>query len=138
MPAGAVYSARFRGSGGAVKHVTLARRAGGRFARRGTFRTIAGCGTIRDATLARPVFGARDGKPLDIRFRLNTRARVEVTVARGKQRVRRFKTRNRVPGRTIRLRMPARGHARGTYHVTIRARPVGAPAQTLHLTALRR
>ena len=78
VPAGAVYSARFRGSGGAVKHVTLARRAGGRFARRGTFRTIAGCGTIRDATLARPVFGGRGGKPLDIRFRLNTPARVEV------------------------------------------------------------
>ena len=57
-----------------------ARRAGGRFARRGTFRTIAGCGTIRDATLARPVFGGRGGKPLDIRFRLNTPARVEVTV----------------------------------------------------------
>ena len=59
VPAGAVYSARFRGSGGAVKHVTLARRAGGRFARRGTFRTLAGCGTIRDASLARPVFGGR-------------------------------------------------------------------------------
>ncbi|HET8951413.1 MAG TPA: hypothetical protein VFN44_12925, partial [Solirubrobacteraceae bacterium] len=52
VPAGAVYSARFRGSGGAVKHVTLARRHGGRFVRRGTFRTIAGCGTIRDASLA--------------------------------------------------------------------------------------
>ena len=137
VPAGAVYSARFRGSGGAVKHVTLARRAGGRFARRGTFRTIAGCGTISDATLARPVFGARGGKPLDIRFRLNTPARVEVTVKRDKRTVRRFATRNRTAGRTIRLRLPARGRARGAYRVTIRARPVGAPAQTIHLTALR-
>ena len=44
---------------GAVKHVALLRRAHGRFARRGTFRTLAGCGMIRDASLARPVFGGR-------------------------------------------------------------------------------
>jgi dienelactone hydrolase len=136
--AGAVYSARFRGSGGAVKHVTLLRRAGGRFARRGTFRTIAGCGTIRDATLARPVFGGRGLKPLDVRFRLNTGARVAVTVRRGKRVVRRYRARSHSPGRTIRLRLPARGRARGAYRVTIVARPVGAPPQAIRLTALRR
>jgi hypothetical protein len=137
LPAGAVYSARFRAAGGAVKHVTLARRAGGRFVRRGTFRTLAGCGTIRDATLARPVFGARTGKPLDIRFRLNTAARVTVTVRRGKRVVRRFAARNRAAGRTIRLRLPARSRPRGAYRVTITARPVGAPPQTVRLTAIR-
>ena len=137
VPSGAVYSARVRGSGGAVKHVTLARRHGGRFVRRGTFRTLAGCGTIRDATLARPVFGGRGGKPLNIRFRLNTAARVEVTVARGNRFVRRFPARNRRAGRTIRMRVPASGNPRGAYRVTFTARPVGAPPETLRLTALR-
>jgi hypothetical protein len=136
VPAGAVYSARFRAAGGAVKHVTLARRAGGRFVRRGTFRTLAGCGTIRDATLARPVFGGRGGgRSLRIRFRLNTAARVEVTVRRGKRVVRRFRARNRRPGRTIRMSVP--GHPRGAHRVTITARPVGAPPQTVRLTAIR-
>jgi hypothetical protein len=139
VPAGAVYSARFRGSGGAVKHVTLARRAGGRFARRGTFRTVAGCGTIRDATLARPVFGGRGArpKPLDVRFQLNTAARVGVIVQRGTRTVRRFPARNRAAGRTVRLRLEASGLPRGAYAVTIRARPVGAPAQTIRLVAIR-
>jgi len=75
--------------------VTLVRRAGGRFARRGTFRTIAGCGTIRDATLARPVFGGRGG------------------------------------------RLPAQRRPRGAYTATIRARPVGSPAETIRLTTIR-
>jgi hypothetical protein len=48
-----------------------------------------------------------------------------------------FAARNRVAGRTIRLRLLARGRARGPYAVTIRARPVGAPAQTIRLTAIR-
>jgi dienelactone hydrolase len=138
VPAGAVYSARFRGAGGAVKHVTLLRRPGGRFVRRGTFRTLAGCGAIRDATLARPVFGGAARKPLDVRFRLNAAARAEVTVKRGRRTVRRFKARLRQPGRTIKLRLPARATRRGAYHVTITARPVGDPPQTLRLTALRR
>ena len=137
-PAGAVYTARFRAAGGAVKHVTLLRRANGRFARRGTFRTLAGCGTIRDATLARPVFGGRAGKPLDIRFRLNTPARVEVVVRRGKRTVRRFRARLRQAGRTFKLRLPASATRHGAHRVTITARPVGAPAQTLRLTAIRR
>jgi dienelactone hydrolase len=138
VPAGAVYSARFRGAGGAVKHVTLVRRADHRFVTRGTFRTLSGCGTIRDATLGRPVFGGRGGKPLDIRLRLNTPARVAVTVRRGKRSVRRFAARNRPAGRTIRLRLPARGGPRGTYRVTITARAVGAAPQTVRLTAIRR
>ena len=71
------------------------------------------------------MFGGRGRKPLDIRFRLNTAARVEVTVARGKRFVRRFAPRNRPAGRTIRMRVPARGNPRGAYRVTITARPVG-------------
>ena len=51
---GGVYTARFRAAGGALKHVTRLRRANGRYARGGTFRTRAGCGAIRDATLAPP------------------------------------------------------------------------------------
>ena len=137
-PAGAVYTARFRAAGGALKHVTLLRRANGRYARRGTFRTLVGCGTIRDATLARPVFGGRAGKPLDIRFRLNTPARVEVLVRRGKRTVRRFRARPRQAGRTFKLRLPASATRHGAHRVTITARPVGAPAQTIRLTALRR
>jgi len=62
---------------------------------------------------------------------------VEVTVRRGKRAVRRFAARNRAAGRTIRLRLHARGRARGTYRVTIRARPVGAPPQTARLAAIR-
>ena len=110
--------------GGAVKHVTLARRAGGRFARRGTFRTLAGCGTIRDATLARPVFGGRGGKPLDIRFRLNTPARVEVTVA-PRQAHRPPLRRPQPPGRPHdpAARARARGARRGAYRVTITRPP---------------
>ena len=138
-PGGRVYSARFRGSGGAVKHVTLVRRSGGRFARRGTFRTIAGCGDIRDATLARPgVRRPRAGKPLDIRFRLNTaRARRGHGPPRQARIVRRFarpqpRRRPHDPPASLAAR-----RARGTYRVTIRARPVGAPPQTVRLAAIR-
>jgi len=42
----------------------------------------------------------------------------------------------RQPGRTIKLRLPARATRRGAHHMTITARPVGAPPQTLRLTAL--
>jgi acyl-homoserine-lactone acylase len=62
----------------------------------------------------------------------------EVTVKRGRRTVRRFKARLRQPGRMIELRLPARATRRGAYHVTITARPVGGPPQTLRLTALRR
>ena len=58
-------------------------------------------------------------------------------MTRGKRMVRRFAARNRAAGRTIRLRLPARGRARGAYRVTIRARPVGAPTQTMRLAAIR-
>ena len=66
-----VHSARFTARGGAVRHVGL-RRRGGRFTRSGLFRTVAGCGVIRSASLARPAFGGRGARPLDTWLRLNT------------------------------------------------------------------
>ena len=122
-----VYSARFT-RGGAVRHVGL-RRARGRFTRAGLFRTVAGCGVIRSASLARPAFGGRSARPLDTWLRLNTPARVTVTIRRGDRVVRRFRARDRAAGRTFRLRGPARG--RGLHRVTIQAKPAGAAAQTI-------
>ena len=132
-PAG-VYSVRFRGAGGALKHVGL-RRAGGRFTRVGAFRTRAGCGVIRSASLARPVFGGAGAKPLDTWLRLNAAARVTVTIRHAGHTVHRFRPRDHTAGRTFRLR--ARPRPRGTYRVTIRAKPAGAPAQTITLAATR-
>jgi dienelactone hydrolase len=86
----------------------------------------------------RATVGGRSGKPLDVRFRLNSAARVEVVVRRGGRVARRFAARNRAAGHTIKLRLPATATRRGAHRVTITARPVGAPAQTLRLTALRR
>jgi hypothetical protein len=129
-----VYSVRFRAAGGALKHVGL-RRAHGRFTRVGAFRTRAGCGVIRSASLARPVFGGAARKPLDTWIRLNTAARVTITIRRGGRVVRRFAARDHSAGRTFRLR--AHPKARGTYRVTITAKPSGANAQTIRLTTSR-
>ena len=101
----------------------------------GAFRTRAGCGVIRSASLARPVFGGATRKPLDTWIRLNTRARVTVTIRRAGRVVRRFAPRDHAAGRTFRLR--ARPRARGAYRVTIRAKPSGAADQTITLATTR-
>ena len=128
-----VYSVRFR-SGAGLKHVGL-RRAHGRFTRVGAFRTRAGCGVIRSASLARPVFGGAAGKPLDTWLRLNVPARMTVTIRHAGRVVRRFAARDHRAGRTFRLRSRPRG--RGVYRVTVRAKPSGAAAQTITLRTTR-
>jgi hypothetical protein len=117
-----------------MKHVGL-RRSRGRFRRVGAFRTRAGCGVIRSASLARPVFGGAAAKPLDTWLRLNVPGRVTVTIRHSGRVVRRFAARDRVAGRTFRLR--ARPRARGVYRVVVRAKPSGGAAQTVALFSTR-
>ena len=75
--------------------------------------------------------GGSRSKSLDTWLRLNTAARVTVTIRRAGRVVRRFAARDRAAGRTFRLR------ARGGYRVTVRAKPAGAAAQTVRLFSTR-
>ncbi|HEX2233978.1 MAG TPA: M36 family metallopeptidase [Thermoleophilaceae bacterium] len=97
-------------------------RSRGRFRRRPASRAVTGCGLVRAYGLGRPVFGGTRGVPLGITFRLSRRARVSVVVRHGRRVVRRFRTRAYGGGRRHRLRLSARGRARGDYRITMRAR----------------
>jgi hypothetical protein len=131
-----VYAMRFRGSNGAVRHLTLVRRHG-RFSRHPGYRIPAGCATLRSATLARPAFGGATHRRLNVWLRLNTSARVAIEVRHGGRVVHRFATRDRTAGPTFRLRMSPRGRPRGEYRVRIRATPAGGAPQTITLAAIR-
>ncbi|HEX8083964.1 MAG TPA: hypothetical protein VF529_06700 [Solirubrobacteraceae bacterium] len=108
-----VYLATLRAASD-TRRFTLLRRRGRWFAVRG-HRRRPGCGTLRSASLGRPVFR----RTLRISFRLNRRARVRVTVLRGRRAVRRFRAATRRPGVTHRLLV--RGLRRGAYRVRITA-----------------
>ena len=98
-----------------TRRVTL-RRANGRFTRVGDFYRRASCDLVPSYKLTRPVFGGTRPRALGITYRVATRARVTVTVLRGRTWSRRFAARTVAANKTQRLTLPARGKlARGDY-----------------------
>jgi hypothetical protein len=79
------------------------------------------CALLRTFKLERPAFGGRSRTPLRMSYRLTRKARVTITVMRGKRTVKRFVSRSRAAGTTHRLTLPARGLARGDYSVRLHA-----------------
>jgi len=70
---------------------------------------------------ALPAFGGRTASRLGIAFQVGARARVTVTVLRGRRVVERFKTISRSAGRTHRLRLAPARLRRGDYRVRVQA-----------------
>jgi hypothetical protein len=110
--------------------------------RRGTWRVLpdfdrrTACELVDAFKLERPVFGGRTNGALGIAFRLGESARVTVELRRGSKVVKRFKAKAYAPNRAHRLRVPARGIARGTYTVVLKASRPGREG-TQVLTARR-
>lgn len=132
-----VYYVRYRiatpGGPPDVRRIAL-RRSRGRFSRRPSFYRRASCGLLRSFRLERPVFGGRTNRALGIAYRLGSRARVRVTVLRGRRVVRRYPTRTRAANDTVRLRFDSERRPRGDYRVRVRAEREGR-AVTSTLTA---
>ena len=84
---------------------------------RPTFSRPASCGTLRSATLGSPVIGRRGAR---LRLRLGRRARVGVTVLRGRRRVARTRTRTLRAG-SRRVRLPRVGPGAYRFRVVVRA-----------------
>ena len=130
-----VYFARLRAKApsGAVdtRRVALERR-------RGKWRVLpdfdrrTACELVDAFKLERPVFGGSGSRSLALAFRLGESAKVTIEVRRGSRLVKRFKEKAYAANRTHRLRVSARGLARGTYQVTLRAsRPGRTTTQSL-------
>ena len=119
------YFARFRmrtATGTETRRITL-QRSDGRFARRPGFYRRATCDLLPSYKLERPVFGGTTARPLRIAYRVARRARVSVTVLRGKRVVKRFAARTAPAARTQRLRLPAAGPGtRRLQRAAVRAR----------------
>jgi hypothetical protein len=128
------YFVRYR-IGGDTRRVTL-RRSNGRFRRVGDFYRRATCDLVPSFKLRRPVFGGTRGRSLGISYKTSQRARVTVTVLRGKRVIRRFAVRTVAANRTQRLTLPARRLARGNYRVRLQAR-AGTQTVTSTLTSRR-
>ena len=88
------------------------------------------CGTLRSATLRSPVFGGRAARPLRLRYQLRRRARVSVSLLRGRRVVRRLRPRARRAGRR-RAVFAARGLPPGVYRVRVVVRAGGKRSSAL-------
>ena len=119
-----------------MRHVVFERTRSGEIRRRPTHQRRDGCGLLRRYRLARPVFGGAGGVPLRIAYRVGSDATVAVTVSRKGKAVKRFAPVRAEAGRTVRLRLPARGLARGDHRVRIVASGAGEQV-TATLTAAR-
>ena len=134
LPAG-VYVARFTASGVTAKAdrrdvVFRVRRGRVRVAKRSISRRER-CGVVRTAALRSPLFR----KSVRGAYRLSRRARVSVTLLRGKRVVRRLRTRTRKAG-ARRFRISGAGLARRGYTVRIVAR-AGKSRSVVRLAARR-
>jgi hypothetical protein len=118
------------------RRIVLARAASGRFSRRPDHFRRAECGLLGKFKLERPVFGGVSRTRLSAAYRLNARARVTITVSRGRTVVKRFATAERAAGRTFRITLPAKGLARGDYAVRLLAQS-GEDQVSATLTARR-
>ena len=102
---------------------TVARRGGARRVRasRLRFSRRERCGALRSATLGSPVFGNRS---LRLRYKLDRRARVSVSLLRGRRVVERLRTRPRPAGQ-LGDAFRSRGRPRGVYRVRVVVRAGG-------------
>jgi len=113
---------RLRESSGLIDNRRIDReRKGARWTARPAHYGREGCTLLRSYKLERPVFGGTNRKSLGIAYRLLERARVTVTVKRGKKVVKRFKAATKAGGRTHRVRFAQKNRPRGDYKVTVRA-----------------
>ncbi|HEV3228989.1 MAG TPA: hypothetical protein VGY97_05910 [Solirubrobacteraceae bacterium] len=108
------------GTGGRpdVRRIALLRRHG-RFSVQRPFSNQASCPLLTSFSLNRPVFGGRGRRALGIAYQITMRARVTVTVTRGRRVVGRFRSRVARAGVLHRLRLKARRRRRGLYRVRI-------------------
>ncbi|MDQ6796222.1 MAG: hypothetical protein M3067_15665 [Chloroflexota bacterium] len=104
------------------RRLVLSRNAAGRFVRRTDVvqRGIA-CGLLAGVRVDRPVFGGTTNVSLSGSYRVTTRARVTVTVTRGRRVVKRFGTVGRAAGRTFGFSLRANRLPRGVYIVRLLA-----------------
>jgi hypothetical protein len=120
------YEARFQVPTGAGNFDTrldgLIRRhgrffAGPHFAARGS------CGLLRSFRLTRPDFGGSNRRPLVATYLLGSRARIDLTVLRGRRVVAHYRAKRRRAGTIYRVSLVPRGGLakRSTYQVTLRA-----------------
>ena len=119
-----LYFARFRvrtAAGRTDFRRTALRRRGSRFASRPDFYRRASCGLLTSYKLSSAAFGGRGTQALGIAFRLGQRARVQVTVLRGRRVVRRFAARTYRADQGVRLRIGAANLRRGDHRVRLRA-----------------
>jgi hypothetical protein len=101
-----------------VRRIALLRRRG-RFSVQPAFSNQSSCPLLTSFTLNRPVFGGSRHRALGIAYQVRTRARVTVTVARGRRVVSRFRVARAAPAVVHRLRLGARRRSRGLYRVRI-------------------
>jgi hypothetical protein len=90
----------------------------GRFSARPAFATELGCGVLGSFSLGKPVFGGSSSWPLSVHYKLRRKARVGITVARGKHVVRRLRTRTQSGG-SHRVRLAPRNLRPGDYRVDL-------------------
>ena len=119
-----------------VRRAVLERRKG-RFVRRADYYRRATCDALPSFKTERPVFGGPTDRSLNVSFRLADPARVTVTVLRGTRVVKRFGPTQRRAGVTHRLRLGAKGLARGNYTVRISVPRAGTKALTAKLVTRR-
>ena len=104
-----------------VRRVAV-RRSRGRFRRAPALERHGACSVVQSFALSRPVFGgAPRPRALRISLRLAESRRAAVVVRRGRRVVKRFPPRTLAAGRVHRLRLSARGLARGKYRIVLRA-----------------
>ena len=119
-----------------VRRVTL-RRSGGRFSRRPDYYRRDTCDLLGKFKLERPVFGGSRTVALKAAYRLNSAARVTVTITKGSKVVKRYKATQREGKRTYRVTLPARRRAGGDYRVRLQATGGGGQRVNAVLTSRR-
>ncbi len=100
----------------------------------------AGAGTaalLRSFALGRPVFGGRSSARLAIRYRLRTRARVDLALYRGTRRIRTLARGIRGTSRTHRVVLNPRSLRRGRYTVLLTVRTADGRTQAARLDSRR-
>ena len=89
------------------------------------------CAAVANFGLNKPVFGGSRNRTLGVYIVLHRTVKMSLTFTKGKRVIRNVKAKTRRPGR-YKLRFNARGLARGTYHVNLKA--VGTDKKTTKAT----
>ena len=118
-----------------VRRLALLRR-GGRWSKRPGFDHRSSCDLVGLFKLGGPAFGGRANRTLSVAYRLKRDATVTIEIRRGRRVLQRFGPTARRAGATHRLRLGARGRARGDYRIRLTAR-AGATSATRVLVSRR-